>query len=30
MEYLPTTETVASLRQIEELSAQIDGAAATA
>lgn len=27
MEYLPTTETVASLRQIEELSAEIDGAA---
>jgi hydroxypyruvate isomerase len=25
MEYLPTTETVPSLRQIEELSAQIDG-----
>lgn len=29
MEYVPTAGTVASLRHIEELSAQIDGAAVT-
>jgi hypothetical protein len=30
MEYLPTTETVASLRHIEELSAEVGGSSATA